>query len=108
MPQSYPPLKPPKRLLFGPGPSLVAPRVYAALSQPVVGHLDPYFFQVADEVRKLLGYAYSTTNDFNMAVSGTGSAGMEACVANFAEEGEKFAVLSNGFFADRIAEMARR
>lgn len=98
----------PRRLLFGPGPSLVAPRVYAAMAQPVVGHLDPFFFQVADEIRDLLGYAYSTANRFNMAVSGTGSAGMEAAVANFAEPGAKFALLSNGFFADRIGEMARR
>ena len=46
----------PQRLLFGPGPSMVAPRVYEAMRQPVVGHLDPFFFQVADEVRSLLGY----------------------------------------------------
>src|SRR5512133_2244308 len=108
MPKTYPSLKPPARLLFGPGPSLVAPRVYEALAQPVVGHLDPFFFQVGDEVRELLGYVFSTKNDFSLAVSGTGSSGMEACVANFAEPGEKFAVLTNGFFADRIAEMARR
>lgn len=108
MPQSYPPLQAPKRLLFGPGPSPVAQRVYNALSQPVVGHLDPFFFEVADQVRSLLGYAFGTKSDFNMAMSGTGSSGMEACVANFAEPGETFAVLSNGFFADRIAEMARR
>jgi alanine-glyoxylate transaminase / serine-glyoxylate transaminase / serine-pyruvate transaminase len=98
----------PRRLLFGPGPGMVAPRVYAAMPQPVVGHLDPFFFQVADEIRDLLGYAFSTSNRFNMAISGTGSSGMEAAVANFAEPGQKFALLANGFFADRIGEMARR
>ena len=108
MPQSYPPLQAPPRLLFGPGPSLVAPRVYEAMSQPVVGHLDPFFFEVSDQVRSLIAYAYSTANQFNLAVSGTGSAGMEAAVANFAEPGAKFALLTNGFFADRIGEMARR
>jgi alanine-glyoxylate transaminase/serine-glyoxylate transaminase/serine-pyruvate transaminase len=108
MPQSYAPLAAPARLLFGPGPGMVAPRVYAAMAQPVVGHLDPFFFQVADEVRSLIGYAYSTRNEFNMAMSGTGSSGMEAAVANFAEPGQKFALLTNGFFADRIGEMARR
>lgn len=87
---------------------MVAPRVYAAMAQPIVGHLDPFFFQVADEVRGLLGYAYSTANTFNLAVSGTGSSGMEAAVANFAEPGAKFALLTNGFFGDRIGEMARR
>jgi alanine-glyoxylate transaminase / serine-glyoxylate transaminase / serine-pyruvate transaminase len=102
------PLQAPQRLLFGPGPSLVAPRVYAAMGQPVVGHLDPFFFQTVDEVRDLLGYAFSTSNRFNIAVSGTGSSGMEAAVANFAEPGRKFALLTNGFFGDRIGEMANR
>lgn len=78
------------------------------MGQTVVGHLDPFFFQVAGEIRTLLGYAFSTKNEFNIAVSGTGSSGMETAVANFAEPGAKFVVLSNGFFADRIAEMARR
>jgi len=87
---------------------MVAPRVTEALSQPLVGHLDPFFFEVTDQVRRLIGYVYSTTNEFNLATSGTGSSGMEGAVANFAEPGAKFAVLSNGYFADRIAEMARR
>src|ERR1019366_7962891 len=108
MPQSYAPLQAPRRLLFGPGPSMVAPRVYQAMAQPVVGHLDPFFFQVVEEIRTLLGYAFSTKNQFNIAVSGTGSAGMETAVANLLEPGEKFALLTNGFFGDRIGEMARR
>jgi alanine-glyoxylate transaminase/serine-glyoxylate transaminase/serine-pyruvate transaminase len=108
MPQTYPPLQVPKRLLFGPGPSMVAPRVYQAMSQNVVGHLDPFFFEIADQIRSLLGYVYSTKNTFNLAVSGTGSSGMEAAVANFAEPGRKFALLTNGFFGDRIGEIARR
>ncbi|HZT29349.1 MAG TPA: alanine--glyoxylate aminotransferase family protein [Bryobacteraceae bacterium] len=108
MQEEYPPLRPPARLLLGPGPSMVAPRVYQALAQPIVGHLDPYFFEVAEEVRKLLGYVFSTNNAFNLAISGTGSSGMEAAVANFAEPGRKFAVLVNGFFCERITEMARR
>ena len=108
MPHSYPPLEAPQRFLFGPGPGMVAPRVYRAMSQPVVGHLDPFFFEVADQIRSLLGYTFSTKNEFNLAISGTGSAGMEAAVANFAEPGQKFALLTNGFFADRIGEIARR
>jgi alanine-glyoxylate transaminase/serine-glyoxylate transaminase/serine-pyruvate transaminase len=78
------------------------------MAQPVVGHLDPFFFQTSEEIRKLLGYVYSTKNEFNMAISGTGSSGMEAAVASFAEPGAKFALLANGFFADRLGEMARR
>jgi alanine-glyoxylate transaminase/serine-glyoxylate transaminase/serine-pyruvate transaminase len=87
---------------------MVAPRVYQAMSQPLVGHLDPFFFQVVDEVRSLLGYAYSTKNHFNIATSGTGTSGMECAVANFTEPGDKFALLTNGFFGDRIGDMARR
>ena len=87
---------------------MVAPRVYQVMSQTVVGHLDPFFFEVAEEIRDLLGYAYSTENRFNLAISGTGSSGMEAAVANFTEPGSKFALVTNGFFGDRIGEMARR
>src|SRR5260370_39929513 len=78
------------------------------MAAPVVRHLDPFFFQVVEEVRSLLGYVFSTTNQFNVAISGTGSAGMEASVANFIEPGEKFALLTNGFFGDRIGDMACR
>jgi alanine-glyoxylate transaminase/serine-glyoxylate transaminase/serine-pyruvate transaminase len=105
---AYPPLQAPVRLLFGPGPGMVAPRVYQAMAQPIVGHLDPFFFEITGQIRTLLGYAFSTANEFTLATSGTGSSGMEAAVANLAEPGKKFALLSNGFFADRIGEMARR
>lgn len=87
---------------------MVAPRVYQALARPIVGHLDPFFFDLSEEVRKLLGVVFSTKNEFNLAISGTGTSGMEAAVANFAVPGEKFAVLVAGFFADRLAEIARR
>src|SRR5579864_2254135 len=101
-------VKAPKRLLFGPGPSPVAPRVYEAMAQNVVGHLDPFFLQTATEVRALIGMVFSTKNTFNLALSGTGSSGMEAAVANFTEPGSKFGLLTNGFFGDRIGEMAAR
>lgn len=104
----YSPLNPPKRLLMGPGPTTVEPRVYEAMGQPIVGHLDPYFFEVAEDIRRLLGLVYGTKNQFNMVISGTGSAGMETAVANFVDPGSKFAVFANGYFCDRIAEMARR
>ena len=87
---------------------MVAPRVYQAMCQPVVGHLDPFFFQTVEEVRSLLGYVYSTANTFNIAVSGTGTSGMEAAVANLVEPGTKVALLTNGFFGDRIGDLAQR
>jgi alanine-glyoxylate transaminase/serine-glyoxylate transaminase/serine-pyruvate transaminase len=100
--------QPPKRLLMGPGPSPVAPRVYAAMQKHIVGHLDPYFFQICSEIRNELRTVYGTANEFTFAVSGTGSAGMEACISNFVTEGSKFAVFANGFFCDRVTEMGWR
>ena len=87
---------------------MVEPRVYQALSQPVVGHLDPYFFEVVGEVRDLLRKVFGTRNELTFAVSGTGSSGMETAVANFVEPGSRFAVFANGYFCDRLSEMGRR
>lgn len=87
---------------------MVAERVYRAMSQPIVGHLDPYFFRVVEDVCALLRAVFGTKNEFTMAISGTGSAGMETAVANFVEPGAKLAVLANGYFCDRLTEMARR
>ena len=104
----FPALEPPRRYLFGPGPSMVHPRVYEALSKPIVGHLDPYFIQVMADVQQLLKTAYGTTDGATLVISGTGSAGMEAAVANFVEPGVKLAVFANGYFSDRLTEMAKR
>lgn len=103
-----PALNPPRRLLFGPGPTQVEPRVYEAMTKPIVGHLDPFFFEVVQEVHRDLRAVFGTVNPFVCAISGTGSAGMEAAVSNFVEPGSKFAVFTVGFFGDRIAEMGRR
>ncbi|WP_321477010.1 alanine--glyoxylate aminotransferase family protein [uncultured Paludibaculum sp.] len=101
-------LQAPTKLLFGPGPSPVHPRVYSAMAQPIVGHLDPYFFQVNEEIRQGLKTCFGTANEFTMVISGTGSAGMECAVTNFVEPGTKIAVFANGYFSDRLTEMARR
>jgi alanine-glyoxylate transaminase/serine-glyoxylate transaminase/serine-pyruvate transaminase len=104
----FSPLQPPRRFLFGPGPSMVDPRVYEALSKPIVGHLDPYFIQVMGDIQQLLKVAFGTAHGATLVISGTGSAGMEAAVANFVEPEAKFAVFANGYFSDRITEMAKR
>jgi alanine-glyoxylate transaminase/serine-glyoxylate transaminase/serine-pyruvate transaminase len=103
-----PTIQPPKRFLFGPGPTQVEPRVYEAMSQPVVGYLDPFFFEVADGVKKGLQQVFGTTNDTTLAISGTGSSGMETAVSNFVAPGSKFAVIVGGYFAERLCEMGRR
>jgi alanine-glyoxylate transaminase/serine-glyoxylate transaminase/serine-pyruvate transaminase len=104
----FPALAPPRRYLFGPGPSMVHPRVYEALAKPIVGHLDAYFIQVMGDVQQLLKTAYGTTDGATLTISGTGSAGMEAAVANFVEPGAKIAIFANGYFSDRLTEMAKR
>lgn len=101
-------IQPPQRFLFGPGPTQVAPSVYQALSQPIVGHLDPYFFKVSEEVQQMLRTVFGTTNPLTFAISGTGSGGMETAISNFVEAGTKVAVFANGFFCDRMTEMAKR
>jgi alanine-glyoxylate transaminase/serine-glyoxylate transaminase/serine-pyruvate transaminase len=104
----FSPLQPPRRYLFGPGPTMVDPRVYEALSKPIVGHLDPYFIQVMGDVQQLLKMAFGANDGTTLVISGTGSAGMEAAVANFVEPETKFAVFANGYFSDRLTEMAKR
>jgi alanine-glyoxylate transaminase/serine-glyoxylate transaminase/serine-pyruvate transaminase len=78
------------------------------MGQPVVGYLDPFFFEVNSKVRAGLREVFGTRNEFTYAISGTGSAGMETAVSNFVESGEKLLVFSAGYFADRIGEMGRR
>src|SRR5579862_6456839 len=99
---TYAELQPPQRFLFGPGPTMVDPRVYAALSKPIVGHLDAYFIQVMGDIQQLLRMAFGTRDGSTLVISGTGSSGMEAAVANFVETGAKFAVFANGYFSDRL------
>ncbi|MFN2197932.1 MAG: pyridoxal-phosphate-dependent aminotransferase family protein, partial [Anaerolineales bacterium] len=98
----------PERLLLGPGPSNADPRVRQAMSLPLVGHLDPYFLQVMDRIQELLRYTFETANPLTLAVPGTGTAAMEAAVANLVEPGDPVLVCVNGYFGGRIAEMARR
>ena len=101
-------IQPPKRLLFGPGPTQVAPSVYEAMRQTIVSHLDPYFFQVSEGVQEMLRAVFGTQNKLTFAISGTGSGGMETAISNFVEPGSKVAVLVNGFFCERMSEMAKR
>jgi alanine-glyoxylate transaminase/serine-glyoxylate transaminase/serine-pyruvate transaminase len=99
---------PPRRLLMGPGPSDVPPRVLAALAAPTVGHLDPYFLRIMDETQSMLRQVFCTQNRLTLAVSGTGSAGMETCIVNLVEPGDRVVVGVNGVFGGRMADVARR
>lgn len=105
---SFPAATPPSRLLMGPGPSAIHPQVLSALAAPTVGHLDPVFLRIMDELQSMLREVFGTTNPMTMAVSGTGSAGMETCVVNLVEPGDRVLCCVNGVFGGRMAEVAER
>ncbi len=98
----------PNRVLMGPGPSDMHPRVVAALGKPAIGHLDPAFVQMMEEIKVLLRYAFQTENGLTFAVSGPGSVGMETCFVNLVEPGDKFIVCRNGVFGGRMVENVQR
>ncbi|MEP0865738.1 alanine--glyoxylate aminotransferase family protein [Funiculus sociatus GB2-A5] len=102
------PLKIPTRLLLGPGPSNAHPAVLQAMNTPPVGHLDPAFLGLMDEIQTLLRYVWQTENPLTIAVSGTGTAAMEATIANVTEPGDVVLVGVNGYFGNRLVDMAGR
>jgi alanine-glyoxylate transaminase/serine-glyoxylate transaminase/serine-pyruvate transaminase len=101
-------IAPPARLLLGPGPSMVHPRVLAAMSRPLVGHLDPWFLGLLERVQEDLRVVFGTSNRMTLPISATGSAGMETCFANLVEDGDEVVVGVNGVFGTRMAEVATR
>jgi alanine-glyoxylate transaminase / serine-glyoxylate transaminase / serine-pyruvate transaminase len=105
---TFPAALPPERLLLGPGPSPVHPRVLDAQARPVVGHLDPWFVEVADQLAEMLRHVFRTQHRLTYAVSGTGSAGMETTVVNLIEPGDTVIVGVNGVFGARLADAAGR
>ena len=102
------PLCPPPRILLGPGPSDIHPRVLAAMAAPTVGHLDPYYLELMNGMQGMLREVFRTRNEMTMAISGTGSAGMEAAVVNLVEPGDNMLVCINGVFGGRMADVAAR
>ena len=98
----------PPRLLLGPGPSNAHPRVLQAISNRQVGHLDPSFIAVMNDIQEMLRYTWQTSNPFTLPVSGTGSAAMEATLANLVEPGDVVLVGVIGYFGERLVDMAGR
>jgi alanine-glyoxylate transaminase/serine-glyoxylate transaminase/serine-pyruvate transaminase len=101
-------LMPSQRILMGPGPSDVPARVLQALGAPTIGHLDPEYLVIMDQTRSLMQRVFRTANRLTLAVSGTGSAGMEACVCNLIEPGDQMIVCVNGVFGMRMKDVAER
>ena len=106
--KTYSDLNTPERILLGPGPSMVSSRVLRAMAHPLLGHLDPKFIELMKEVQELLRYTFQTTNEMTLPVSGTGSAGMESTVANLLEPGDSILIAVNGYFGERLVDMAGR
>lgn len=108
MPDTIPNLNPPIRTLMGPGPSDIHPRVLQAIGKNTVGHLDPYYLATMDRMQDMLREVFRTKNQMTLAVSATGSAGMEATVVNLIEPGDAMLVCVNGVFGMRMADVAGR
>ncbi|MBI2820645.1 MAG: alanine--glyoxylate aminotransferase family protein [Acidobacteria bacterium] len=99
---------PGERLLLGPGPSPVPPRVLRALSAPLLGHLDPEFLALMNDIQEKLRRVFCTSNRLTLPISGTGSAGMEACFVNFIDPGDPVVIGVAGVFGERMCDVAQR
>lgn len=99
---------PPLRVLMGPGPSDVHPRVLQAMARPTLGHLDPAFVEMMDELKQLLQYAFATSYPMTLPVSAPGSAGMETCLVNLVAPGDEVVVAQNGVFGGRMKAIVER
>jgi len=99
---------PPQRILMGPGPSDVNPRVSQAMARSTIGHLDPLFVSMMDQMKQMLQYAFQTNNALTIPVSAPGSAGMETCFVNLIEAGDTVIVCQNGVFGGRMKENVER
>src|SRR5262245_27643388 len=102
------PLNPSPRLLLGPGPCDAHPSVLRAMTTPLLGHLDPQFLALMDEVQDMLRAVFLTRNALTLPISATGMAGMETCMVNLLEPGDRAVVCSNGFFGQRLIDVAGR
>jgi alanine-glyoxylate transaminase/serine-glyoxylate transaminase/serine-pyruvate transaminase len=100
--------QPPRRILMGPGPSDVSPRVLAALARPTIGHLDPAFQGLMEEIKGALQRLFNAPDHACVPLPAPGTAGMEAAIMNLLEPGDRCVVAVNGAFGGRMADMAGR
>jgi len=96
------------RTLLGPGPSNIHPRVFQAMTSPVLGYLDPEFLVIMDETMALLRHLFQTKNEMAITLPGSGMAGMEAAICNVVEPGDEIIVGIHGFFGQRLGEIVER
>src|SRR4051812_45129116 len=102
------PLNPSPRLLLGPGPCDAHPNVLRAMVTPLLGHLDPQFLELMNQAQDMLRAVFVTKNALTLPISGTGMSGMETCLVNLLEPGDRAVVCFAGFFGQRLIEVAGR
>lgn len=102
------PFHPPHRLLLGPGPANIDPRVFQALTDPLVGYLDPAHLQCMGDIQDMLRYVFQTKNYLTFTLSGTGTSGMQCTLVNLIEPGDEVLVCVNGYFSNRICDLVER
>ena len=107
-PNSFTQLTHEPRTLLGPGPSNIHPRVFQAMTSPVLGYLDPEFLVIMDETMALLRHLFQTKNEMAITLPGSGMARMEASICNVVEPGDEVVVGIHGFFGQRLAEIVER
>src|SRR5579864_6489059 len=105
---ALPEINPSYRLLLGPGPCNVDPRILRVASAPQLGHIDPEFFAILEETAQLLRWVFQTQNEMTLCVSGSGFSGAEAVLSNLLEEGDTIIAGSLGFFSGQIVEISNR
>ena len=101
------PLNPSPRLLLGPGPCDAHPSVLRVMTTPLLGHLDPQFLEILDQVQDMLRDLFLTRNALTLPISGTGMSGMETCMVNLLEPGDRVVVCLAGFFGQRMRNRSR-
>ena len=106
--ETLPELNPSYRLLLGPGPCNVDPRVLRLASAPQLGHLDPELFAILEETAQLLRWIFQTKNEITLCISGSGFSGAEAVLSNLLEEGDTIIAGNLGFFSGQIVEISQR
>ncbi len=105
---SFAELDPPPRLLMGPGPVGVDPRVLRALSMPMLGQFDPAFTAYMNETMELLRQIYRTKNQWSLLIDGTARAGVEALLVSMISPGDKVLVPIFGRFGHLLTEISAR
>ncbi|PNJ10390.1 alanine--glyoxylate aminotransferase isoform X1 [Pongo pygmaeus] len=102
------PLSIPNRLLLGPGPSNLAPRIMAAGGLQIIGPMSKDMYQIMDEIKEGIQYVFQTRNPLTLVISGSAHCALEAALVNVLEPGDSFLVGANGIWGQRAVDIGER